>query len=525
MKTKITFLLCLFAFTAILPLSAAKYYLYAGTDSNPWGAPVDGTVTQVTGTLNTILNAFVENDVVWIAKGTYTVDASIVLASGIQVYGGFAGTETSISERLYLDADNTVVEPWEFKNPTTIYGVGFTGTAVDYAIVNSGANSYTLNGLTIEGHNTTSDKGAAIYTNARPTIEKCIIRNINQTASTAANGGAGIYSEVAGGAYIYSCLIENCVTNKCGGAINAYKKVTVKGCVLRNNFASTASVSKGGAISLQNNADAPNTSYIINNAIYNNSSTYQGGALQLQGTNAEPCRIINNTIANNYATSSVGGIIGLGISTKLYNNIVYNNWEGATAGTIKNLRTSLTSATIDLQYSAYNGGTAVGTGSSFATTGNINNLSAPGFVNPSTTKGYSAIMPNDVLVANFALQSTSTLINAGGSSTALTDLPSNDLLGYERPFGTANDMGAYEYGSTNLTTVNDLTNAKMLNLFRANNRSIISNVDGLVEIFSVSGKLLISKNVSVGSQIALTSGFYVIRVSTAEATVNQKIVL
>ena len=495
MKSKITIFLGIYMI-ASLPLMAAKYYLYTGS-TNPWGNKGDGTVTQVIGALNTTLNTYAGTDVVWIAAGTYTVDASIVLASGIQVYGGFAGNEATIADRQLQDetGGNSVLEPWEFKNATIINGVGFSETAVAYPIISSGANNYTLNGVTLDGHNTTNDKGGAIYSNARPTIEKCIIRNINQTAATNAYGGAGIYSDAVGGAYIYSCLIENCVTNKCGGAINAYKKVTVKGCVLRNNFASTASVSKGGAISLQNNADAPNTSYIINNAIYNNSSTYQGGALQLQGTNAEPCNIVNNTIVNNCAigaSTSTGGIIGLGTSTKLYNNIVYNNWEGATAGTIKNLRTSLTSATIDLQYSAYNGGTAVGTGSSFATTGNINNLSAPGFVNPSatTTKGYTATMPADVRAANFALQSNSGLNDMGAIFSSIT--PTDDILGSTRPTAAQKmDIGAYEFSNQNISDYSVITD-------------IVVSRGGLLTVDAT--KTVASLTLAPGAKLSISSG-------------------
>jgi hypothetical protein len=538
MKTKITFLLCLFAFTAILPLSAAKYYLYAGTDSNPWGAPVDGTVTQVTGTLNTTINSYLGTDVVWIAKGTYNVDGSIVLANGIQVYGGFSGTETTLNDRQLQDADNGVVEPWEFKNPTTIYGVGFTGTAVSYPIVNSGTNSYTLNGIILEGHNTTNEKGGAIYTNARPTIEKCIIRNINQTASTAANGGAGIYTEAQGGAYIYSCLIENCVTNYNGAAIFGNRKVTIKGCVIRNNYASTTGSAKGGAIYLSNGGDTPNTTNIVNNVIYNNTAASQGGAISLAGYDTTgPLNIINNTIVNNCAigtSASTGGIIGMRIGAtgtpgtlqKFYNNVIYNNYEGATtASTVKNMRTSLTSGTIDLQYCAYNGGTTVAGTATYATTGDINNLSSPAFVSPSTTKGFTAVMPADVKAANFALQSNSALINVGGNSTSLTDLPLNDLLGYERPYGTSFDMGAYEYDSTNLTTVNNTTNNHRINVLHINDRTIISDIDGVIEIISISGKVLINKKVTIGSEIALSSGFYVIRARTANNSEILKVIL
>ena len=502
MKTKITLLLCLFAFLAILPLSAAKYYLYASTDSNPWGAPADGTVTQVTGTLNTTINSYLGTDVVWIAKGTYNVDGSIVLANGIQVYGGFSGTETTLNDRQLQDADNGVVEPWEFKNPTTIYGVGFTGTAVSYPIVNSGTNSYTLNGIILEGHNTTNEKGGAIYTNARPTIEKCIIRNINQTASTAANGGAGIYTEAQGGAYIYSCLIENCVTNYNGAAIFGNRKVTIKGCVIRNNYASTTGSAKGGAIYLSNGGDTPNITNIVNNVIYNNTAASQGGAISLAGYDTTgPLNIINNTIVNNVANSSTGGVIGMrvgvvgtpGTLQKYYNNVIYNNYENGTI--LKNLRTSATTGTIDLQYCAYNAGTTVAVGGALATTGNLSTLSDPAFVSPSTTKGFTAVMPADVKAANFALQSNSALKDYGQAFSGIS--PSNDILGSTRPtVANKMDIGAYEGFDQNISYFTDNTD---INVSRGGNLTIDA-VKTLASIAVAPGAKL-----TIGNEITLTT--------------------
>ena len=37
---------------------------------------------------------------VWIAKGTYTPGASIVMKNNVRIYGGFAGTEEKLEERV-----------------------------------------------------------------------------------------------------------------------------------------------------------------------------------------------------------------------------------------------------------------------------------------------------------------------------------------------------------------------------------------------------------------------------------------
>ena len=449
MKTKSTLVLCVAIFMAIIPVSAAKYYLYTGL-TNPWGIKGDGTVTQVTD-LATTINAYATTDIVWIAAGNYSVSASIVPKTSMEIYGGFAGTETSLTDRAHSDLDgNGVVEPWEFTNATTLQGTGFAGTSVSYPIISSGTANFTLNGVTIDGHNTTNITGGAIYTIARPTITNCIIRNINQTGTTSVTG-AGIFSQASGGPYITGCLFENCVTAGQGAAIAAKYKISIKGCVIRNNSALS-----GAGIYINGNVDASNTNYIINNVIYNNNATSQGGAIYIYGNNTNSCpmSIINNTIVNNTAVNvtagaSTGGIIGLNITQKWYNNIVYNNYVGTNTTnptTVQNFRSIITSGAIDMQYTAYNGGFTI-SGFTVPATNNNSALATPDFVNPSTTKGYTAVMPDDVKHANFALKSTSVLKDAGTPSsfpTFATDIPTVDLLGDIRPATNTVDMGAYE---------------------------------------------------------------------------------
>ena len=52
----------------------------------------------------------------WLAAGTYELTGSINFVSGVQIYGGFAGTETSTAERAQAAGS----EAWEFTNPTIL---------------------------------------------------------------------------------------------------------------------------------------------------------------------------------------------------------------------------------------------------------------------------------------------------------------------------------------------------------------------------------------------------------------------
>jgi hypothetical protein len=526
MKTKITFILCVAFIMAIMPLSAAKYYLYTGS-TNPWGTPADATaVTQVTN-ISTTLNGYAANDVVWIAAGTYTISAAIAPKTGMQIYGGFVGTESVLTDRIVLDADdNGVVEPWEFSNPTVINGSGFSGTSVVYSVFNSTSAIYTLNGVTIDGHNTSCTNAGGIYTNGLSFITNCIVRNINQTG-TGANG-AGIYSNASGGATITGCLIENCVTSGYGGGIGTARKVTIKQCVIRNNYAS-----KGGGIYLGGTADASNTTSVVNNAIYNNTAS-QGGGICINDATAN-LNIINNTIVNNYATvtNGNGGITGIALSQKIYNNVLYNNRENGT--NVRNLRGSGT-GTLDIQYCAFNAGTYPVAGTVYGAVANITDLSTPNFVQPSTTTGYTYPMPTDVKTANFAILSNSALKDVGALSTTLSVVPSIDLMGYIRPDASTNDIGAYEYGSklyTNVSNINSDDNNSIF-VYKNNSNQITVNIPSeivgkaVVSIFNTTGQKLENKQLTSATTVlnnSFSAGVYLVSMVVDGKTTTRKIII
>ena len=85
-------------------------FLYAGMSSAnaqtiryvKVGATGTGTTwANASGDLQMMINASLANDVVWVAGGVYTapLNGSFSMKEGVQIYGGFAGTETSLSQR------------------------------------------------------------------------------------------------------------------------------------------------------------------------------------------------------------------------------------------------------------------------------------------------------------------------------------------------------------------------------------------------------------------------------------------
>jgi hypothetical protein len=110
---KIALLLFVF-FSSIQQAYSTRYYIT--TDGT-------GTGTSWTDALNSVQTAIdmaVEGDEIWVKTGTYTPDESdrtvaFTLSSGVKLYGGFGGSESSLEDRLTSDIDGDgSVSGWEF---------------------------------------------------------------------------------------------------------------------------------------------------------------------------------------------------------------------------------------------------------------------------------------------------------------------------------------------------------------------------------------------------------------------------
>ena len=96
-----------------------------GNDAN------DGlTWTTALASPQTALDRAIPGDELWLAQGIYFPEveanrplptASFFLRDGVSLYGGFAGTETSLEERERCDRDgNGIIEQWEYRNETIL---------------------------------------------------------------------------------------------------------------------------------------------------------------------------------------------------------------------------------------------------------------------------------------------------------------------------------------------------------------------------------------------------------------------
>ncbi|MDR0507829.1 MAG: right-handed parallel beta-helix repeat-containing protein [Dysgonamonadaceae bacterium] len=246
-------------------VTASKYYV----GGSVWGTRADGDIVDA-------IPALKAGDEVWIASGEYTV-AQIGVPADVAIYGGFAGTETSVSQRAKGS------KAWEFTNAVVLKN----SAALVMSI--TGANTI-IDGITFEGTSTVG-------------------RAIQNTTSTATNG------------IIRNCIMKNFTSNADGGAMNIRYKTEIYNCLITGNKAN-----KGGAAYLDNTII--HDCEITNNSVPTDilkpiGNQNGGGGGLLLAPEGSGCRAYNLLISGN--TASFGGGVFVRSTSKLYNSIIVEN--------------------------------------------------------------------------------------------------------------------------------------------------------------------------------------------------------
>ncbi len=369
--------------------------------------------------LQTALTNAVSGDEIWVAAGTHkpTVgtdrSATFQLKNGVVLYGGFAGTETVLTQR------NPKVNVTILSGDLNGDDVGLTNNSENVYHVVYGASGATLDGFTIRGGNANSswpdDYGGGMYNGyASPTIT-----NVTFDGNWGIKGG-GI------GNYYSSPTITNVTFignsgNSGGGIYNYHGSLTLTDVT----FSSNSATSGGGMASYL--SDDP---LLLTNVTFNANSASNGGGIW--NSWVYDFSLKNGTFSGNSA--DYGGGIYSGYSYQGIQNTIF--WENTAA--VSGPQIYLSYYTVSVYDSVVQGGCPEGTGCSNIITGDplLGPLGDYG--------GFTQTIP---------LLTGSSAIDAGNNATCAT----TDQRGVTRPQGAYCDIGAYEVLDTIAPIVSSIT--------------------------------------------------------------------
>jgi hypothetical protein len=391
-------------------------------DGTSWANAYPGSSLQLA------ISSSVPGDQVWVMTGTYfttpTSNRNIYFSmlNGVAIYGSFAGTETSLSQRVFSCGFSSVLSG----------EIGVAGNADNsYHVINNSSlnNTAILDGFTITGGHANFDLvgndnrslGGGMLNNAAntgvcsPTIRNCLF--INNTALF--GGGIFDHGQNSGNAnpVITNCIFTQNTATGGGGAIDNFGYNGNASPVITNSiFYNNTATDRAGAMYCWGGGNGNASPTILNCLFVNNSSVDGGGIVAdrlnfVSGSSGTATPIVRNSIFWGNTASGTGPqfyILGGGGFAATYSNIDISNQNGAHAIT--------------------------GPG-----TGNV--TTAPLFLNIANAIGAD----NCWLTIDDGLQLLpgSAAIDAGDN----TSVPAFDIRNFSRISNAIVDMNAYEFNS------------------------------------------------------------------------------
>lgn len=265
-------------------------------------------------TLIDALNTAKAKDQIWVQAGTYTapITDGFTLQSGVSLYGGFEGTESSPEERA-IDSDKA----YRMTHQTILSGDMDNNDWVDNVNLIFPANNTRANNATHVLTLNLAPTQQSGNNNTEPTLVDGITIRGGQADADGEYGG-GIFvmgSNNGGGVYIIRrCFfLENYARQ--GGALYVSSTVgnTADECLIdRCGFFNNAAGQRGNAINAGGAIYLAGAGTVVNCAVFNN----ENGGIYLDNSAA---KVINSTVTRNTAS----GIDGTGHEVR--NTVIWGN--------------------------------------------------------------------------------------------------------------------------------------------------------------------------------------------------------
>lgn len=323
---------------------------------------------------------------IWVAKGTYVPikrtnpsdprSATFKLANNLTIFGGFAGTESSLSQR------NIAL------NPTILSGEPSVGTRMYHVVTASNVNaSAVLDGCTVRrglaNVTSTLSTGGGVYVSSGvgPTLRLCTLSEnvgsrggalylsagasmtldqVTFVSNTGNTSGGAIYLESGSSVALVGCTLRSNAALTSGGGLHAEpaSSVTVSACtfggvglgntasqmglgagggiyvdgstlsVSGSTFTSNVGAGKGGAILARGGA----VLNLTNSTFTSNQGSQLGGALCVEGT-AQVTALMCSFISNQASSAGKGGgVYHASIGPATYTNCTYQGNQSNTSG-------------------------------------------------------------------------------------------------------------------------------------------------------------------------------------------------
>jgi HYR domain/Right handed beta helix region len=359
----------------------------AGNDGSSWWNAYSNLSDAICIAETRAYNGPVE---IWVARGTYRPrphqrsgrTSGFRIGENVAVYGGFAGGETSLTQRNPR-ANVTILSADIFGNDQPGF-LGYEENAVQVVLIPHGNAATIVDGVTLVGGNA-NDASFQEHLNG---------------------GGVRLGS---GQATLRNCILVANKATVAGGAVyaGAFTSLTISACVFAGNRAEVA----GGAIALSGaSAEIVNSVFSANRLL----GSGIGAAIAVRNGNVN---VLGCTVHGNFG--GIGGTLSMSDSTGLLRNSII--WGNAAGGIAR------VDATAEATFCDIQGG--------FAGLGNID--ADPLFIAPAGADGVAGTADDDFRVA------AGSPVLDGGSNTAAAQTPT-DLLGSARIGQCRADMGAIE---------------------------------------------------------------------------------
>jgi hypothetical protein len=392
--------MALFAFLVITSTALGATTIYV--DASASGAGTGSNWTDAYTNLQDALASAASGDQIWVAAGVYYPDAgggmtnddrtaTFTLITGVELYGGFAGGETLLSQRNW--GTNVTVLSGDIDQNT------LTNTNTYHVLTGGGTDSTAvLDGFTIttgraDGSLSAQKEGAGmVNATSSPTLSNLVF-----TGNFAETMGAGMFNKSSS---------SPTLTN-----------VT---------FSSNESGSTGGGMRNSNSSPA------LLNVLFSGNKSQFGGGMYNDSSNPG---LTNLTFSGNLALfGSGGGMYNSSSNPTLTNTILWNNQAGTSGHQIFNVSSTPVISYSDIQGS----GGSSSWDTALGTDGGNNIDDDPLFVTPVDP----ATAPTTA--GDLHLQFGSPALDSGDNGVC----PSVDLDGNARPQGAACEMGPYEFIGT-----------------------------------------------------------------------------